>query len=221
MAHVCSVHESPLPPGFRRGFGVQPASLNMKRFTLCVVVLLAIAGRGASSQRPLATPGAWGQSLNGLRLGISGARTAPSQGARFIVALQNTSTRNFVVNIGQMLGNGAMFSSAVRLALTDSAGHTRELQFFNRQYLGVGGWLGDFTVALPAGSAHTLPGSLDQYWSEATKEIGLRLAPGRYRISARFEGTGAIRPNPNQDVASLNFWRGMVQSNIFEFDVAP
>jgi hypothetical protein len=192
----------------------------MKRVTLCAVVLIAIAGKVTSSQTPLATPGAWGQSRDGLRLGISGARTVRSSGAEFIVFLENTSTRDVVVNIGQMLGNGAMFSSGVRLTLTDSGGFTRELEYFNRQYPGVAGWLGDFTVALPAGAARAFPGSLDQYWSQATKEIGLRLVPGRYRISARFEGTGAIRPNPNQDVGLLNFWRGIVDSNIFEFEVA-
>jgi hypothetical protein len=57
--------------------------------------------------------------------------TIPSQGAKFIVALQNTSDDDFVLNLGVVVANGkAMLPSAVHLLLTDRIiGRTIELQF--------------------------------------------------------------------------------------------
>jgi hypothetical protein len=195
----------------------------MKSRLLCAIVLVATAGERTSSQSPLDTPQAWGQSVDGLRIGISGARTRPSSDAAFILSLHNTSARDFVVNVGEMLANGkVMFPRAVRLALTDPAGLARELQFFDRRYPAVAGRIDDYTVALRAGAMYSFPVSLDQYWSQATNEFVLKLAPGRHRVSARFEGTGAISRNLDmQGVALLNFWKGIVESSIFEFEVTP
>jgi hypothetical protein len=53
---------------------------------------------------------------------------------------------------------------------------------------------------------------------EAKKKFGLTLTPGRYRISAQFDGTGARIPNVDmKGVALLNFWKGTVRSRVFEF----
>jgi hypothetical protein len=65
-----------------------------------------------------------------------------------------------------MLANGkVMLPAAIRLLLTDPAGHTRELQFFDRRYPAVAGRVDDFTVALRARSIYALRVSLNQYWS--------------------------------------------------------
>jgi hypothetical protein len=50
--------------------------------------------------------------------------------------------------------------------------------------------------------------------------LGVKLLPGRYQISARFDGGGAITKGGDMaGVALLNFWKGTIQSDILEFDV--
>ena len=144
----------------------------------------------------------------------------PSSGGEFTLALQNTGPFDFIVNLGLMLANGkVMFPTAVRLALTDPAGKSRELKLLDPR---VAGRLDDFTVALRGGAMYAFPISLDQYSSESTKEFGLKLTPGRYRISARFDGAGARIPNVDmKGVALLNFWKGSVRSSVLEFEVTP
>ena len=195
----------------------------MKRLALLVVVLIAVGAQGTTSQSLLEMPQTWGQSIDGLRIGIAGGRTVPSSVAEFTIALQNTGPRDFVVNLGEMLANGkVMFPRAVRLMLTDPAGNSRELEFFDRRYPGVAGRIDDYTVAMRVGAIYAYTASLDQYWSEATKEFGVKLMPGRHRISARFEGGGALTRNLDmQGVALLNFWKGTVRSSVFEFEAAP
>jgi len=135
-----------------------------------------------------------------------------------MVALQNTSNADFVVNLGSMLANGkVMWPQAVRLVLTDATGHTRELHFFDRRYPVIAGRIDDFIVALRAGATYSFPVSLDQYLSPAMK-----LGPGRYRIAARFEGHGAMSLNlDTPGIGLMNFWKGTVQSDTLEFEVAP
>jgi hypothetical protein len=193
----------------------------MKTAASLVIVLIASGVQGTTFQSPIdAIPHAWGQSVDGLRIGIAGAPTVPSSGAGFNIALQNTGSRDFVLNMGMMLANGkVMFPTAVRLALTDPAGNSRELKFLEPR---VSGRVDDFTVALPVGATYAFPVSLDQYWSEATREFGLTLAPGPHRVSARFYGNGAMVANADmRGVALLNFWNGTVRSSVVEFDVTP
>jgi len=98
----------------------------MSRSALFVVLAITLAiPQEASSQ-------ALGSSADGLRIGISAAtETVPAQGAKFIVALQNTSNADFVLNMGVMLANGkVMHPAAVRLLLTErKLGNTRELRY--------------------------------------------------------------------------------------------
>jgi hypothetical protein len=121
-----------------------------------------------------------------------------------------------------MIPNGkVMFPTAIRLTLTDAAGQTRELDFSDRRYPAVAGRVDDFTVALRSGSIYALRVSLNQYWSPTTKEFGLKLAAGRHRIAARFEGHGARTVNLDmQGAALLNFWKGTMESNVVDFVVS-
>ncbi len=78
----------------------------------------------------------------------------------------------------------------------------------------------DFTVALRSGSVYMLRISLDHYISPDAKESGLRMASGRYRIAARFEGRGAQTTNIGMEGAALlNFWTGTAQSNVIDIEV--
>jgi len=141
---------------------------------------------------------------------------------QFEVALENTGTADFVINLGYMLANGkVMFPSSVRLILTDPSGQTRELEYFDRKYPGVAGRIDDFIVALRVGSVYTLRTTMDHYWSPSTKELDVPLASGRYRILARFQGEGARTTNLDMPgMALMNFWKGTVQSNALEFVVS-
>jgi hypothetical protein len=188
------------------------------------VSLVVVGAPGISSQLTFPPSQATGPSTRSLRIGISSVRSGnlPPPGAEFYVALENTADSDFVVNLGLMLGNGkVMLPTAIRLILTDAAGQTRELEFSDRRYAVVGGRVDDFTVALRAGSIYALRVSLDQYWSPTTNEFALRLASGRHQIAARFEGQGASAVSFDmQGAATLNFWKGTVESNVVDFVVS-
>jgi hypothetical protein len=203
--------------------GRRPFVRAINRFVLIVTITVTLA-QPVSPQSSLPATRAWGPSTNGLRIAISTTSTTPpSTSLEFLISIQNISNRDFVVNLGWMLGNGkVMFPEAVRLSLTDPAGETRELRFFDRRYPAIAGRLDDFTVALRAGAAYEFPVSLDQYWSESTKEFGMKLGAGRYRIQAWFEGRGATNLNlDTPGIGLMNFWKGTAQSNTLEFEVSP
>jgi hypothetical protein len=181
-----------------------------------------IVGLVSSAAQPTFTPpSSWGPTTNGLRVAISSASsTLPAGGEAFWIALQNAGPTDFVVNLGYMLANGkAMFPAAVRLVLVDPAGGTRELQFSDRRFPGAAGRVDDLTVALKAGAIYAFPISLDQYVSAVERRP--MLTPGRYRITARFEGYGANADNLDvKGVALLHFWKGSTESNVLDFTVA-
>jgi hypothetical protein len=166
-------------------------------------------------QAPLVAGQAWGEPNNGLRIGVAAVNRdgAPSADVEFEVAIENTGAADVVLNLGDMLANGkVMRPSAVRLVLTDPSGQTRELQYVDRTYPGVAGRVDDFTVALRVGSTHTIRATMDHYWSPSTREFGVPLPRGRYRILARFQGEGAQTSNSDMSgMALMNFWRGTVQ----------
>jgi hypothetical protein len=183
-----------------------------------MTVAMAIASTLRLSAQTPAAPVMWGSAQDGLRLGISSqATTAPSERAGFVVSLQNVGAKDFVLNLGIMLANGrVMFPQAIRIVLTNPDGRSRELKIPSPR---IGGRADDFIVALRGGATYVLPVTLDQYWSEKTAEYGVKLKPGRHRISARFEGHGAAIPNVDMHgVKLLNFWQGSINSGELQFD---
>jgi hypothetical protein len=189
---------------------------------LFAVAWLVVPVSRVSSQSTFAIPQAWGQSAHGLRLGLSVSSGSLSRAnAEFSLALENTGDADFVLNLGSMLANGkVMFPEAMRLILTDPAGNTSELGFFDRRYPAVAGRVDPFVVPLRAGSTYVVRTSLNQYFIPATNNFDFRLSSGRNRIAARFEGQPARSVNSDmQGVALLNFWRGTVESNVVDLDV--
>ena len=193
------------------------------RKALLAVVIAALTATVALSAQAPPAPVMWGLPqdvlrLDGLRLGISSqSRTAPLERAGFDISLQSVGTKDFVLNLGIMLGNGrVMFPQAIRIVLTSPDGRSRELEIPQPR---IAGRADDFIVALRVGSTYVLPITLDQYWSAETGESGVKLKPGRHRISARFEGRGAVIPNVDmQGVKLLNFWQGSVNSGELQFN---
>jgi hypothetical protein len=189
---------------------------------LCSFVVLGV---GVHAQPTPNQDREGGAVISGLRMALSPAAwsgSLPPEGAVFEVAIQNVGDTDVVVNLGGMLGNGkVMVPDAIVFTLADAAGKTREVRFSDRRHAGVSGRVDDFAVPLRSGSTYALRLSLDQYWSPATQESVLRLADGRYRIAARFEGQGAKAVNLDmQGIALMNFWKGTLQSNSVEFHVS-
>jgi hypothetical protein len=179
--------------------------------------LLAVPVRPAFSQ-PAFVPPAWGPSVAGLRMSLS-VRPADEStgGAEFSIAFENTRETDFVLNLGSMLANGmTLLPTEVRLLVTDPAGTTRELTFF---FPRVAGRVDPFTVPLRAGSTYVVRTWLREYFMPSTNNLNARLASGRNRIVARFEGRRTQSGNSTiRDVDLLNFWQGVVESNAVEFD---
>ena len=167
---------------------------------------------------------AWGEASGGLRIGIATVNrgTGPSADVQFEVALENTGAADLVLNIGHMLANGkVMFPASIKLVLTGPSGQVTELKYFDRKYPGIAGRVDDFTVALRVGSLYTIRATMDHYWSPDTKEFGMKLTNGRYRIVARFQGEAERTHNSDmRGMALMNFWKGIVQSNPLEFVVS-
>ena len=166
----------------------------------------------------------WGHANAGLRMAVSPVAKADDPGSvpGFRVAIENVGESDVVLSLGTMLANGkVMFPTAVRLLLTDRQGTARELTYFDRRYPGVAGRIDDYLVALRAGSVYTILVSLDHYYSPTTKEYGdIKLAPGRHRIEARYDGQGAQALNlDTPGIGLLNFWKGTLRSNSLEFEV--
>jgi hypothetical protein len=191
----------------------------MKAIVLGVALASLAASAHATTQQLTPDSYMWGQSVNGLRLGISvHAADQAHGGARLVIAFENTGDADFVLNLGMMLANGkVMLPHAIHLVVMDSGGNTRDLHFFDRRYPAVAGRLDPFTVPLRAGSTYTVATTMNQYLVAATSNFNVRLA-GTDRIAARFEGT--VAPDSNGDmvgVGLLNFWKGTVQSEFVQF----
>jgi hypothetical protein len=171
------------------------------------------------AQAPSGPVAGFGAPVNGLQLRVTpltSGSAAPSE-IHFDIALQNVGDSDFVLNVGTMLANGkVMWPDAIRLMLTDLTGHSRELHFRSPN-AGVAGRIDDYIVALRARSVYTVRVSLEDY----IRGVDMKLTRGEYKIAAQFSGRRATGVNLDmQGVALLNFWNGVVHSNVVEFDVS-
>lgn len=130
----------------------------------------------------------------------------------FKVAIQNVGEKDVCLNLGLMLANGkVMIPDKIHLNLVDGNGGKRELRL---SLPAVAGRVDNYMVPLRAGSSYTVKLRLDQFWSPTTHEFALRLKPGRYEVSAQFQGKGAETVNSDMRGMNLmNFWKGNLQSN--------
>lgn len=152
---------------------------------------------------------------DGLQMALSISRAGNRGDPEFEVTIRNVGEEDVSLNLGSMLANGkTQLPGKIHLQLKDGTGQTRELDFSDRRHPGVAGRVDDYVVPLRSGSSYTLKLRLDQFWSPGTREFDLKLKPGRYRVSARFQGGGA--ETSNEDMAAMkrmNFWIGTLQSN--------
>jgi hypothetical protein len=180
-------------------------------------------GRAPSqSAAPAPSPDPSGKPMNGVRLSL--ARHQPGGGAAgqpsFRVAIENVGSEDVVLNLGWAVGNHR-FQSPLNLSfhLTDPEGKTRALQFTDRRYGGIGGRVDDYIVPLRTRSIYTMIVGLDDFWSPDTKEFGVKLASGRYRLTAQIEAGEAKMINSDTSIVRfLPFWKGTLRSNVLEFE---
>jgi hypothetical protein len=167
--------------------------------------VLASAQPADSAQQPYRTMGDWRMSVS------TEEPTDGNSGALGLrIELQNVAGNDLVLNLGMMLGNGRkLVPTAITVRLADSGGEVRVLPLLALPGLGgVVGRIDDFVVGLPTGGIYVLTTKLD------------RLAVGRYRVAARFEGQRATYINSDTPgMRLLNFWTGSVQSNTVDFEV--
>ena len=98
-----------------------------------------------------------GASVNGLQICISDAGSNNLHVPEFQVAFRSAGNQDVTLNLGFMLANGKVqLPQNISLNVTDAAGQTRKLKFWDRRYAGVAGRLDDYVVPLPAGSTYML-----------------------------------------------------------------
>jgi hypothetical protein len=160
------------------------------------------------------SPAQAGIAVEGLRMSLSVTGSARTADLDLQIAFENVGVQDVSLNLGMMLANGkplhgrALFPTNLRLDLTDAAGKSRELHFMGPN---VAGRVDDYVLPLRVGSLYTLKVPFAQFWFPAGKEAVLKLPPGDYRVSARFEGGGAKHPSGE---FILNYWEGNLQSNV-------
>lgn len=189
-------------------------------FVATTCAFVAIFMCSPLSAQPLINPmQSWSPASDGMRTAISIAKpgTATQRDVEFYLAFQNVGSKDFVLNLGMMMGNGKVQEpDAIRLILTDPNGQTREFQCSETRL--VAGRLDDLLAALPVGATYVLRLNLNKYCCFAPM---VKLAAGRYRIAAHFQGRGAQYVNlDTPGIRLLNFWMGSMQTNPLEFQIA-
>ena len=137
----------------------------------------------------------------------------------FQITFSNVGEKDATLNLGIMLANGKVqIPTAIHLVLADSTGaaEKRDLHFAEPN---IAGRVDDYVVPLRVGSNYTVKVKLNQFWSPDTKETSIKLKPGKYQVSAQFEGNGAKTHNTGtESIALMNFWRGKLKSNVLSLE---
>ncbi len=159
---------------------------------------------------------AWGEKLDGLRIGISQVRRPQydkREKPQFHVALQNVGTKDLVLNLGIMLANGKeQYSTAVKLIFRDSNGKTYEFHNNMGRHGGIAGRVDPFVVPLAVGCTYVLRVDFDNYWY-TSRGAPQSLPKGEYRAVAVFEGKAANFINLDmKGIRLMSYWTGTIKS---------
>jgi hypothetical protein len=189
--------------------------LRLATCSLCLLFCAAVWVSVPLSAQPIInSQQVWGDASDGLRMSISTAKSGatPSKEVAVSVGFQNVGSKDFVLNLGRMLGNGQeQVPSAIRITLSDAKGQPRGFLWSRRP--AIAGRMDDFIVALPAGATYVLGFNLEEHCTE-------KLSAGRYRITASFEGKVAIHANDASGIRQLHFWMGAIQANTLDFEIS-
>jgi hypothetical protein len=179
-----------------------------------------LAARPSGERMASARKADWGEWNDGwaVRLRPEKAGWMSNQSPEFTLdirrrepAADNKAEKELMLNLGIMLGNGRkVFPKAVHLIVTDLAGKTRTLQLSEP---GVAGRVDDFVVPVAPGASYSLRLRLADFWSPATNEFHIGLAPGDYQLRAVLESKTATHVNSDmRGIRTMNIWRGTLTS---------
>lgn len=190
---------------------------------------------------------AWGISVDGLQMAISGPTSNDSKVPEFQVSLRNVGQQEIAVSLGIMLANGnSKFPRRTTLNLTDANGTIRKLRYWKPA--SVAGRVDDYVVLLmpierfssqvavreedrpstlsddsivtiASGPIYSFRISLSDFWSPDTKEFEVSLSHGKYQVTAQLEGDSpTLHSSWSSNIASMKSWKGQLKSNTLEFE---
>lgn len=177
------------------------------------VVIFFTLGASAASSRGFVHDPDWGVPVSGLQVSLS--EYQPDVAGRvpsFQLQFRNVGDRDFMLNLGRMLGNGQQQPDRVVLELRDSSGQTKTLRFFHKTF--VAGRVDDYLIPLRVNTSYSIVLSLDQFYSAARYGPASTLPGGESKMIASFNGAGAANLNSDTvGLSTLPFWTGKVSSN--------
>jgi hypothetical protein len=137
----------------------------------------------------------------------------------FEIELTNSGNHDLVLNLGMMLANGRQqFADAIHLSLRDAQNNTEILELKGLPI--IAGRIDPFAVPLPKGARMILPINIADYWIPKQNVFEIKLAPGRYFLSADYEGEAPQFVNLDmQAIILMPFWLGRVKSSEISFVV--
>jgi hypothetical protein len=173
---------------------------------------------------------AWGKPLNGLRLGLYQTDPNGDGTSRLNVVLENVSKEDLVLILGQSWARGKKHQlGAMGLNLTyadEMLKRPRALlsKGSKRDDLADGPVAGPFVVQLVAGGRYTISSDLHDYYDP--KDVDALLAPGKYRVAAKFVGQdylsgfkGKTDTGPRTWLDIMTYWTGTIESEHIQVTV--
>ena len=187
-----------------------------RRLLLPMVVSFCLLMQGCSLSAPkghIDKGGqCWGKPINGLQLSLQASKRIYKAGRKieFFVTFRNVGSKDIVLNLGEMLGNGDQHLSKIGFEIIDETGKSTDLSY---NPYPVGGSIGILAVPLKVGASYTVSIFLKDYSLGLTQPRTVyQFEPGVYQLVCHYEGRQTLR-NPT----SLKFWEGKIASNKIEF----
>jgi RNA polymerase sigma factor (sigma-70 family) len=180
------------------------------------------SGKGRKARDPDAEveQPAWGKPLNGLKLGLYQTDPKGDGRPRLTIVLENMGSEDLVVILGQSTARGKKHRlSQIGLKLTfadEMLKRPRALisKGSKRDDL-VDGPISSFLVVqLVAGGRYVISSDLHDYYDP--KDVNAVLAPGKYRVAAKFVGQAYLRSKtdtgPHTYLDHMTYWTGTIES---------
>jgi uncharacterized protein (TIGR03067 family) len=177
-------------------------------------------------QAPVEKP-AWGKTLNGLRLGLYQIDPKDDGTPRLVVVLENVSSEDLVLILGQSWAGGKKHQlGAIGINLTytdDMLKRPRALisKGSKRDDLADGPIISPLIVQLVAGGRYMISSDLNDYYDP--KNVDTVLAPGNYRVAAKFVGQtyqsgwkSKTDTGPRTYLDHMTYWTGTIESEVIQ-----
>jgi hypothetical protein len=163
---------------------------------------------GSSSLAPAQNSEGSAQPNNGLELRINRIDEGQSGGPKFAVELTNKAEADFVLNLGDVIGDKQILNLV--LTISDERGESHKLMD-SREPAVIAGSAYPMVVPLCVGCTFSFPVDFRRYHITD----GAMLNPGFYSIVARFVGT----PVNDRSIEVQPNWNGVVTSNRLRFKI--